>query len=82
MVILKLIAEIFIFTHKIIYNMGLLSDKGSTGARTNQYAPPLTKEECLLLLAILQETTFRGKDIETLFLLINKIKEMAKFYEQ
>lgn len=45
------------------------------------YNPPLTKEECVILLTILQETTFKGKDIVTLYQLINKIEEMYNFYE-
>lgn len=44
------------------------------------YAPPLTKEECTLLLLMLEETTFKGKDIEVLYELISKIQEMYNYY--
>jgi hypothetical protein len=46
------------------------------------YAPPLSKDECTLLLLILQETTFKGKDIQTLYELIKKLEEMLQFYDE
>lgn len=58
--------------------MGLL-DKVKASSEP-KYAPPLTKEECSVLLLILQDTTFKGKDIHVIYELIRKIEDMYQYY--
>jgi len=63
--------------------MGLLTTKPSnTESLKSSYPPPLTEDECDLIIAILSETAFKGKDVQLVYDIFNKLETMRNFYKK